>query len=416
MQLNTPRKLLPILEPKRYKGLKGGRGSGKSWFFAQMILEAHLMNPDMNTVCIREVQKSIKFSSKKLIEDLISKFNLFDYFHITQNEIRCKKGKGVIIFQGMQDHTADSIKSLEGFNIAWVEEAQTISNYSLKLLIPTIRADKSEIWFSWNPLNDIDPIEEFFNELEDNFCLIHINYNENRDCPQTLIDEAERQKKANPKTYGHIWLGEFVDSTESSYYGKYLIKEPFDFPIETSLKTYTAWDLGVDDATSIWIFQVYGREIRLIQYYENKNEGLQHYINYLHDFRDKHSIVYDRHFAPHDIAVRELTTGNSRLETARKMGIKFHVTENLTIAEGIQAVRNIIPRCHFHTNATKGFKTLKRYRKEFDEKRNVYKDKPYHDDSSHCADAIRYLALNERLLSSQFNSKPIVNNSDWSVY
>lgn len=405
-----------MLDPYRYKGLKGGRGSGKSHFFAELLLEEHLLNPDQSSVCIREIQKSLKFSAKKLLEDKIHQFDLYNYFDITQTEIRSKKGKGVIIFQGMQDHTADSIKSLEGFDRAWVEEAQTITNYSLQLLVPTIRAEGSELWFSWNPFNDFDPVEEFFIALDENYLLLHINYNDNPFCPQTLIDEAKRQERASEDTYAHIWLGEFIDSSEASYYGKYLKQDIEDFSVEPTLKTYTSWDIGVDDATAIWIFQTHGREIRLIDYYENQNEGLQHYINYLHDFRDKNQVVYNKHFAPHDIAVREFSTGQSRLETARKMGIHFYITENLSIAEGIQAVRNIIPRCHFHKNAEKGLKTLKRYRKEFDDKRNVYKDRPYHDESSHSADAFRYLALNDRILNSSFSQGTVVKGDDWSVY
>ncbi|MCB0448419.1 MAG: phage terminase large subunit, partial [Gelidibacter sp.] len=144
LNIQTPKWALPLLKPKRYKGAKGGRGSGKSHFFGEALVEAMVLDPNTSAVCIREIQKSLKFSAKRLIEDKIESMGVSNLFTITQSEIRANKGRGVILFQGMQDHTADSIKSLEGFNIAWVEEAQTLSKKSLQLLRPTIRAEGSE--------------------------------------------------------------------------------------------------------------------------------------------------------------------------------------------------------------------------------------------------------------------------------
>jgi len=166
-------------------------------------------------------------------------------------------------------------------------------------------------------------------------------------------------------------------------------------PIESSLKTYTFWDLGVSDAMSIWTMQVIGNEIRMIDYYENTGEGLAHYINYLHDLRDRYNFTYTGHYAPHDIAVRELSTGVSREVTARKMGINFiKVKRSNSIYDGIEAARNIIGRCWFDAVRTKdGIRCLKNYRKEFDEKMNKFKDQPLHDWSSHGADAFRTFAM-----------------------
>jgi PBSX family phage terminase large subunit len=201
----------PLLQRKRYKGAKGGRASGKSHFFAECIVKV-TNNYPASVVCIREIQKSIKYSSKKLIEDKIKKLGLSDRFEITQQEIRTPHNQ-LIIFSGMQDHTADSITSLEDFDIAWVEEAQTISEYSLELLIPTIRKKNSEVWFSWNPKNESDAIEVFFKELdENNSVVVHANYNQNKLASQTILDEAERHRQKNPETFGHIWLGEYNNS------------------------------------------------------------------------------------------------------------------------------------------------------------------------------------------------------------
>jgi len=217
LDIQTPRWGLPYLSPKRYKGLAGGRGAGKSHFFAELLVEMHVMNRDFNSVCVREIQKSLKFSAKKLIEDKILEFNVSHLFNVTLTEIRRKEGKGIIIFQGMQDHTADSIKSLEGFNCCWVEEAQSISSRSLELLLPTIRTPDSEIWFSWNPNNPEDPIEKLFNKEHGDMIYTHVNFYDNPFCPDEIKKEANRHKKYSPETYDHVWLGVANSGTESAF-------------------------------------------------------------------------------------------------------------------------------------------------------------------------------------------------------
>lgn len=208
----------PLLKPKRYKGAKGGRASGKSHHFASMIVKACITYQDFNVVCIREIQKSLKFSAKKLIEDKIKEEGISKYFDITQTEIKCITGS-LIIFQGMQDHTAESIKSLEGFDVAWIEEAQSISHRSLELLLPTIRAKGSEIWFSWNPTYEDDPVEQLFNGLDDtNSIVVSSNYYDNKYITDTVIEEAERHKRTNPETFDHVWLGGYKASNAGSVY------------------------------------------------------------------------------------------------------------------------------------------------------------------------------------------------------
>ena len=211
LALSTPRWGKPLLAPIRYKGAKGGRGSGKSHFFAEQLVAAIATNPDLSAVCIREVQRSLKFSAKKLIEDKIRALGVSHLFEITSIEIRRVGGDGVIIFQGMQNHTADSIKSLEGFKIAWVEEAQSISERSMKLLLPTIRMEGSEIWFSWNPDQETDPVDKMFHDAGDDpdYRLIHVNYPQNPFCPQLLKDEADRHLRRDPDSYAHVWLGQY---------------------------------------------------------------------------------------------------------------------------------------------------------------------------------------------------------------
>lgn len=223
----VPRWALPLHRPARYKGAKGGRGSGKSHEFATMAVEAMVADPDLRFVCIREVQRSLKFSAKSLIESKIHALGVSHLFEILATEIRRKGGRGVMIFEGMQDHTADSLKSLEGFGRAWVEEAQSLSQRSIDLLLPTIRAEGSEIWFSWNPDQPDDPVDKLLvANPPDNAVVVHVNYMDNPWCPAPLREEAERMRAIDPDAYAHIWLGEYNIRSEARVLaGKYQVAE-----------------------------------------------------------------------------------------------------------------------------------------------------------------------------------------------
>ena len=206
--LNTPRAFEKLLPPSRYKGAKGGRGSGKSHFFAELGIERCLLKAGSRGVCIREVQKSLKESAKRLLEDKINAMGVAKHFDVQSSEIKTPGG-GVILFQGMQDHTAESIKSLEGFDWAWIEEAQTLSARSLELLRPTIREEGSEIWASWNPRHPTDAIDEFFASNPKNAVCVKVNYDDNPYFPNVLEDERLQDQKTNPHRYRHIWLGDY---------------------------------------------------------------------------------------------------------------------------------------------------------------------------------------------------------------
>lgn len=199
-----------FMRPSRYKALFGGRGSAKSHFFAEAIVGNAAANNGFRAVCVREMQKSLKESAKRLIEDKIRLMGLSRHFKVLNDHI-VTPGDGVIIFQGMQDHTAESVKSLEGFNVAWVEEAQTLSGKSLEMLRPTIRAPGSELWFSWNPRSSSDPVDDFFRSQtppEDSI-IAKINYDQNRLFPKELEEERLHDQLNNPVRYPHIWEGEY---------------------------------------------------------------------------------------------------------------------------------------------------------------------------------------------------------------
>lgn len=210
MRIETPRVFAPLLGPARYKGAYGGRGSGKSHFFAEALIEDCVLNPGMRAVCLREVQKSLKESAKRLLEDKIGALGLGGAFRLLESEIRTPGG-GVILFQGMQDHTAESIKSLEGVQRAWVEEAQTLSSRSLEMLRPTIRAPGSELWFGWNPRNASDPVDAFLRGINPppDAVVVRANYSDNPFFPAELEAERAWDEQHRRDRYAHVWLGDY---------------------------------------------------------------------------------------------------------------------------------------------------------------------------------------------------------------
>lgn len=219
-----PRWAVPLRKPARYKGASGGRAAGRSHFFAEEAVEAMLLDPDLHFVCIREIQRALRYSAKSLVEAKIRQLvpNHEDHFRIMREEIRRVGGTGVMIFEGMQDHTADSIKSLEGFGRAWVEEAHSISKRSLNLLIPTIRAPGSEVWFSWNPEQPSDPVDEFFREEPEGAAHVKATYRDNPFLPDEMRTEADRMKRADPETYEHVWGGGYFMGGAGRVYATFI--------------------------------------------------------------------------------------------------------------------------------------------------------------------------------------------------
>ena len=211
-----------LQRPSRLKLASGGRGSGKSHFFAEEAVERMVVKPSTRFVCIREVQRSIKFSVKSLVETKIRAMGVAHLFAILETEIRRRGGTGVMIFEGMQDHTAESIKSLEGFDVAWVEEAQSISQRSLDLLIPTIRAEGSEIWFSWNPYKPTDAIEVLAKSGRDGMILVHVTFRDNPFITKELLDEERALRASDPDKAEHVWDGKYDRGGKGRIYAKFI--------------------------------------------------------------------------------------------------------------------------------------------------------------------------------------------------
>lgn len=254
LTIETPRVYVPLLDDARYKGAHGGRGSGKSHFFAELLVEDCIREP-IDAVCLREIQKSLKFSVKKLIESKIESLNAGYYFDVQNEQIKCKPasgGSGVIIFQGMQDHTADSIKSLEGFKRAWFEEAQSASQRSLDLLRPTIRTPGSQLWFSWNPRFATDPVDELLRGTTPppNAIVVEANYSDNPWLPAELLEEMEYDKRRDPDKYAHIWLGKYQQNTQARVFHNWKVEE-FERPAGTVHRLGADWGFSVDPSVLV---------------------------------------------------------------------------------------------------------------------------------------------------------------------
>jgi PBSX family phage terminase large subunit len=271
LKIPTARIFEPLLAPSRYKGAYGGRGSGKSHFFAELLVETCQAERGTSAVCIREAQRTLAQSSKRLIESKIAALGLSHQFRIYSDKI-ATPGDGIIIFRGMQHHTAESIKSLEGFRIAWVDEAQNLSGRSLSLLRPTIRAKESELWASWNPRRKSDAIDDFFRTKKpDGAILVNANWRDNPWFPAVLEDERRLDLSRYPDRYDHIWEGDYVRAFEGAYFAQMLSEAKGQGRIgkvaaDPLLPLRAFIDIGgagaFADAFTIWIVQWVGTEMR----------------------------------------------------------------------------------------------------------------------------------------------------------
>jgi hypothetical protein len=248
-------------------------------------------------------------------------------------------------------------------------------------------------------------------EVEDGWSLLEFKASQTDILPKEELEAAK--KEMGDDKYNQEFECSFNAAVEGSYYGatiNSLAPERFtEFARDDLCKTFTAWDLGVGDSTAIWVCQIVGQERRLIDFVENHGQGLEWYVNWIRD----NKYVSAEHILPHDVEVRELGTGKSRKEVLQELGLNVTVCPRLSVDDGIQAVRRMLPNCYFHPRVKQGLDALRNYRREYDEKRSIFYDKPLHDWSSHASDAFRYLAVGLNTNSSW--GKPLPINTKWIV-
>ena len=396
LTLQTAEVFVPLIGPRRYKVAHGGRGSGKSHFFAELAVAETNAVPGTRMVCIREYQKSLMQSSKQLIESKLRDAGLGLLFDVKRPEISTPGG-GLIIFTGMQDHNAETIKSLEGCRIAWVEEAQTLSARSWSLLRPTIRLPGSEIWCSYNRTRKRDAVDEFFTGLQaagdPDLAMVKANWRDNPWWNQTLESERQRDLKLYPERYEHIWEGDYAKAFEGAYYARQLAQAQLEgritkLAVDPLLPVRAFFDLGgagaKADAMAIWIVQFVAKEIRLLDYVEGVGQPLGYYVETLRDRGWKKLMV----IVPHDGLNTNNITGKrywEHMADVEGWDVQPPI-ENQgpgAAAQRIEAARRVFAACWFDPRTEPGRDALGYYHERKDEQRGVGLG-PEHDWSSHC--------------------------------
>ena len=378
----------------RHIVLYGGRASGKSTSVALSLLVLG-MNKKLRILCTREVQNSIADSVHKLLSDLISKYKL-NTWEVQKDIIRNKQTGSEIFFKGLHNNS-QSIKSIEGIDIVWIEEAQSVSADSINALVPTIRKTGSRLIWTFNRLTENDPVWELIVKKADNRTFVQ---KINSDAIESLlskeiIEEREKMRIDNPEMFDHVWLGEPMTAKTGSVFGKQLEGRITKVPYDASTGVYTAWDLGIGDSTVIWFFQVVGREIHFIDHYEGSNEDLGHYISYIQN----KPYQYTTHFLPHDSKARELQTGMTRVEFFNNHGIyNIEVLRPTNFSLGQDDI-DLVARpkfslCWFdEEKCQRGLECLRAYHYEYDDKNKLLRNKPEHDWSSHSSSAFIYALM-----------------------
>jgi phage terminase large subunit len=391
-----PEKLSCLFDPprSRYRVLYGGRGGAKSWGIARALLIKAAQAP-MRILCAREFQTSIRDSVHKLLVDQIDALGMMGLYEITQSSIRGRNGSE-FFFVGLKNNISN-IKSFEGVDICWVEEAQSVSRLSWNVLIPTIRKEGSEIWVSFNPeLEQDETYQRFVVRPPPGAVVQKINWSDNPWFPETLRAEKNSLKARDPAAYATVWEGVCRQTVDGAIFARELEAADIEGRIgrvayDPAKPVHAVWDLGWSDQTAIWFVQFIGMETRLIRYIEDSQKTITHYLAELQKF----GYVYDTMHLPHDAQNKTLAAnGRSIEEIVRAAGHRVAILPKVPVTDSINAARTIFPNCWFdRENAGEGLQCLRHYRYEVDPDTGQFSRNPLHDQYSHGADAFRYIGL-----------------------
>lgn len=415
-----PAKLEPLVFPARYKDAVGGRGGAKSHFFAELLvltMYARLTR----AVCIREVLLSLRDSVRQLLIDKIAKFNLGWFFTVTDSEIRARNGS-MAIFRGMQNHTAETIKSLEGFDIAWVEEAQTLSHHSLDVLRPTIRKEGSEIWFSRNRRLRTDSVDVFMRKNRDQpgFASVEINWMDNPWFPAVLHRDMLRDYEVDPEMAEHVWggaygmergaiLSRWVDRAERA--GRIHDDVEYD-PKGPGIEISS--DIGFRDTATWWSWQRRINGFAVLDYDADSGLEAGEWIERLQDRLDERGWRLGKIWLPHDATHKVFQTRHTAAEQfAKSFGVhKVGVVRKSLVSNRINAARTIIGSCEFHKSRCEaGLEGLRAWQYEWDPETQTFSKDPVHDSASHPSDGYSYGAqVMQELPAPQAEPEPNKSN------
>jgi len=436
-----PAPFIPLFVPKRYKVFWGGRGGAKSWDIARALLILGMSpgilfpaKPKLTILCVRELQKSIDDSVHKLLREQIIALGLSSFYTIEKAKIYGANGT-TFSFEGIRNNVS-SIRSYEGVDICWAEEANNISGHSWGVLIPTIRADESEIWLSFNPelesdhtykhfvldkrlVTVKDPARRFAKEpslaklFGEGFALapitcpvmessdilsVRVSWRDNPWFPKVLRREMEKLKEEDYDKYLHVWEGATIQNLEGAVYAKELRLAQLEgrvcsVPYESDVPVDTFWDLGRANNTAIWFVQRVAMQWRVLDYYEANREELSHYLKVC----QTRGYFYGTMFLPHDAKHKRLGYTASIEEQFRSSGYKVAIVPQGSLDDGINAARVVFPNCYFdEAKCEEGLNALRHYCFKVDT-RGQLSEKPVHDWASDGADAFRYFAVSAKV-------------------
>ena len=409
-EVEFPLKLQGLFKKSRYKIYWGGRGGAKSWGIARALIILGTKKP-LRILCAREFQTSIKDSVHKLLSDQVVALGLTEFYEVIDRTIRGKNGTE-FNFVGLKNNVAN-VKSYEGVDICWVEEAQTVSARSWDVLVPTIRKEGSEIWVSFNPELESDATyQRFILNPPENAIVQKINWSDNPWFPETLNMERMTLKNRDPEAYNTVWEGLCRQTVDGAVFAREMQMAELEERItkvryDPTKPVHAVFDLGWADSTSIWFVQFIAQEIRLIRYIEDNQQTISHYLATMQTF----GYVYDTLWLPHDSVNKTIgSNGRSIDEIVRAAGYKTKIIPRTPIADSINAARTIFRNCFFdRDNCYDGLQCLRHYRYEVDPDTKQFSKNPLHDQYSHGADAFRYIALGVQETKAR-KSRPNVQN------
>lgn len=392
-QIQFPDKFQPLFRPKRYKVYYGGRGGAKSWNFARALLLIGRQKV-LRVLCARELQNSIQESVYKLLADQIEALGLGKFYLVLKAQIVGENGT-TFSFEGIRNN-AKKIRSYEGIDVCWVEEADAVSAESWDILIPTIRKVGSEIWISFNPQREKDETyKRFVLRKSSDTIAIKVGYQDNPWFPETLRLEMEKCKALDYDKYLHIWEGFPKVVLDGGIYAEEIRAAKIEgrvtfVPWERETPVETFWDLGKRDHTSIWFIQRVAMQWRVLRFYESTGKDLSHYLKVCADL----PYTYGTFHLPHDGGHQRLGMPKSIAGTMREAGRQVRVWPRISVAEGIAATRGVFSNCWFDEAGCEiGLDHLGEYKYSIDPETNGYSEKPLHDEHSDAADAFRTFGM-----------------------